>query len=74
MTIKILRETENNTFYGVFIPNYAADMLEFMIYETNDYDKAVKCLESLKRENITDRHAYNKSPKKPKFILAGCEI
>ena len=34
--IKTLRETDNFTFYGVSIDNYAEDQLPFIVYETID--------------------------------------
>lgn len=72
--IKIIRETDKYTFYGVFIKNYAEDQLDFLVFETICYDKAKACEDALIKNGINDRHAYNKSDKKRQFIRAGCSI
>lgn len=72
--IRLLRETENHRFYGVFIKNYAADQLDFLVYETVDYYSAVNCKDKLEQLNIKNRADYNKSHFKNNFIKAGCSV
>ena len=71
---KIMRETEKNTFYGVFIKNYAEDQCDFKVFETTNSDIAEACLNKLNHFSISNRHEYNNSDVKNSLVRAGCEI